>query len=158
LETAVTDLTEVEIVWLEKRIENRIRFGRIAEERIIDRSRRILSFLPGRIFAFVRWAANDYCTVLSRIDILRAVTPGLPYSTVPHVRPGGEILLRLSGWKRVEQALQAIEIVEALGIDPADAAPDHWRHVNNRLSVGERPRPYTLGRHRAWLKRQEIER
>jgi hypothetical protein len=154
----MSDRTEVEIVWLEKRIENRIRFGRIAEERIIDRSRRILFFLPGSIFAFVRWAANDYGTVASRIDILRAIRPGEAYSTMPYARPGGEILLRLSGWKRVEQALQAIEIVEQLGINPADAAPDHWRHVSNRLSVGDRPRPYTPGRHRAWLKRQEIER
>ena len=154
----MSDLTEVEIVWLEKRVENRIRFGRIADERIIDRRRRILSFLPGSIFAFVRWAASDYGTVVSRIDILRTVAPGQPCSTVPYVRPGGEILLRLTGWKRVEQALQAIDIVEALGINPADAAPDHWRHVSNRLSVGERPRPYTDGRHRAWLKRQEIER
>ena len=48
------DLTEVEIVWLEKRIENRIRFGRVAEERIIDRSRRIFCFRPGSIFAFVQ--------------------------------------------------------------------------------------------------------
>lgn len=31
------DLTEVELLWLEKRIENRIRFGRIIEERKIDR-------------------------------------------------------------------------------------------------------------------------
>ncbi len=95
----MSDLTEVEIVWLEKRVENRIRFGRIADERIIDRRRRILSFLPGSIFAFVRWAASDYGTVVSRIDILRTVAPGQPCSTVPYVRPGGEILLRLSGWK-----------------------------------------------------------
>lgn len=154
----MSDLTRVELVWLEKRIENRIRFGRVVEETIVDRSRRIVSFAPGSIFAFVRWAANDYGTVVSRIDILKAVSPGHRCSTIPYVRPGGEILLRLSGWSRVEQALQAIEIVEALGIHPADAAPDHWRHVNNRLSVAERPRPYTLGRHRAWLKRQDIER
>lgn len=154
----MSDLTRVELDWLERRIENRIRFGRTVEETIIDRSRRIVSFAPGSIFAFVRWAANDFGTILSRIDILRAVSPGERYSTVPHVRPGGDILLRLSGWTRVEKALQAIEAVEALGIHPADAAPDHWRHVGNRLSVAERPRPYTLGRHRAWLKRQEIER
>jgi hypothetical protein len=154
----MSDLTRVELIWLEKRIENRIHFGRVVEETIIDRSRRIVSFAPGSVFAFVRWAANDYGTVASRIDILRANSPGERYSTIPYIRPGGEILLRLSGWARVEQALQAIETVEALGIHPADAAPDHWRHINNRLSVAERPRPYTLGRHRAWLKRQEIER
>jgi hypothetical protein len=154
----MTDLTRVEIVWLEKRIENRIRFGRVAEETILDRSRKIVCFAPGSIFAFVRWAANDYGTIVSRIDILRAVAPGEPCSTVPYVRPGGDMLLRLAGWTKVERALQAIDAVEALGIDPADAAPDHWRHVHNRLSVGEHPRPYTPGRHRAWLKRQGIER
>jgi hypothetical protein len=152
----MSHLTEVELVWLEKRIENRIRFGRIAGQKIIDRSRRVVSFAPGSIFAFVRWASNDYGTVLSRIDILRAVAPGERYSTVPYVRPGGEILLRLSGWPKVEKALQAIEVVEALGIDPADAAPEHWRHVHNRLSVNERPHRYSRSQHQAWLKRRRI--
>jgi hypothetical protein len=140
------DVTEVELLWLEKRIENRIRFGRVVGQKILDRSRRIVSFAPGSTFAFVRWAANDYGTVVSRIDILRAVGPGERCSTIPYVRPGGEILLRLSGWPKVERVLQAIEVVEALGIDAADAAPDHWHHVHNRLSVNENPRPYTRTR------------
>jgi hypothetical protein len=38
---------------------------------------------------------------------------------VPYVRPGGEVLLRLSGWPKVERALQIVDAVEALGIDPA---------------------------------------
>jgi hypothetical protein len=116
----------------------------------------VVSFVPGSIFAFVRWAANDYGTVASHIDILRAVGSGERYSTVPFVRPGGESLLRISGWPKVEKVLQAIDIVEALGIDPVDAAPEHWRHVHNRLSVGERPRPYSLARHRAWLHRRKV--
>jgi hypothetical protein len=149
------ELTHVELTWVEKRIESWIRFGRIAEERVIDQQRRVVSFTPGSIFAFVRWTANDYGTVVSRIDILRAVRPGERYSTVPFVRPGGESLLRLAGWPKVEKVLQAIDIVEALAIDPAAAAPEHWRHVHNRLSVGERPRPYTAARHRAWLHRRK---
>src|ERR1700737_3775806 len=40
-----------------------------------------------------------------------------------------------------ERGLQAIDIVEALGIDPADAAHEHWRHIHNRLFVNEKPRP-----------------
>src|SRR6516164_4646437 len=135
----MTDLTHVDVLWFQKRIENWIRFGRIAEEKVVDRNRRSVSFAPGSIFALVRWASNDYGTVASRIDILRAVRPGERYSTVPYVRPGGEILLRLSGWPKVEKVLQAIDAVEALGIDPADAAPEHWHHIHNRLSVGEQP-------------------
>lgn len=147
-------LTRVELTWIEKRIEHWIRFGRDIEETIIDRRRRVLGFPAGSLFAFVRWAANDYGTVVSRIDILRAATPGEAYQTLPFVRPGGEILLRLNGWPRVSQTLQVIDGVEALGVDPADAAPDYWRHVHNRLTAGEAPRPYSRDQHQAWLRRR----
>jgi len=149
-----TTLTHVELTWFEKRIERWIRFGRDVEETILDRRRRVLSFAPDTTFAFVRWAANDFGTVVSRIDIVRAVSRGEPYQTLPFVRPGGEILLRISGWPKVECVLQAIDAVEALGIDPADAAPDHWRHVHNRLGAGDEPRAYTRDQHRAWLLRR----
>jgi hypothetical protein len=154
----MSELTHVELLWIKKRVENWIRFGRTAEEHVIDQQRRVVSFAPDSTFAFIRWTANDYGTVVSRIDILRAVGPGERYSTVPYVRPGGESLLRLSGWPKVEKVLQAIDAVEALGIDPADVALDHWRHVHNRLSVGERPRQYTRSRHQAWLKRRKLTR
>ena len=69
----MSELTRVELTWLKNRIENWIRFGRIAEEHRIDPHRRVVAFAPGSIFAFVRWASNDFGTVVSRIDILRAV-------------------------------------------------------------------------------------
>jgi hypothetical protein len=151
-------LTHVELIWIEKQIEHWIRFGRDVAEQILDRRRRILSFAPNSVLAYVRWAANDYGTVVSRIDILRAIAPGEPYSTVAYIRPGGEILLRISGWPKVERVLQAIDAVEAAGVDPAETCPDHWRHVHNRLVAGELPRPYTPDRHAAWLKRRALER
>jgi hypothetical protein len=98
------ELTHVEVLWIKQRVENRIRFGRADQEHVVDRYLRVVSFAAGSIFAFVRWAANDYGTVLSRIDILRAVAAGERYVTVPHVRPGGEILLRISGWPGREGA------------------------------------------------------
>ena len=36
----MTDLTHVDVLWFKKRIENWIRFGRIAEEKVVDRNRR----------------------------------------------------------------------------------------------------------------------
>lgn len=150
------DLTHVELVWQEKRIENWIRFGRVAHEQILDRSRRIVSFAPGSVFAFVRWTANSFGTVVSRIDIVRAVAANERYTTVPFVRPGGEVLLRQSGWPKVDRVLQIVDAVEALGIAPADAAPDYWHHVHNRLSVNEEPRAYTRSRHQVWQKRRRI--
>jgi hypothetical protein len=152
----MSDLTHLELTWLEKRIENWIRFGHFIEQRALDRHTRVVSFAPGSIFAFVRWASNDFGTVDSRIDILRAVRPGERHSTIPFVRPGGEILLRLSSWPKVEKALQAIDAVAALGIDPADAAPEHWQHVHNRLTVNDEPRRYTQSRHQAWLYRRKV--
>jgi hypothetical protein len=148
--------TAVELTWLEKRIEHWIRFGRDASETIIDRRRRVLSFAPNTVFAFVRWASNDHGTVVSRIDIVRAIAPGEAYQTLPFVRPGGEILLRISGWPKVERVFAAIDAVETLGIDAADVAPDHWRHVHNRLIGGDEPRPYSRDQHHAWLLRSVL--
>lgn len=153
----MTARTRVELLHLDNKVQWWIRFGRHIEEEILDRRRRALWFEPGRVFAFVRWASNDYGTVVSRIDVLRACRPGEAITTIPGVSPGGEVLLRISGWPKVERVLQAIDQVEALGIDPIDACPDHWRHVHNRMAAGETPRAYGLDRHRAWLLRQEID-
>ncbi len=94
--------------------------------------------------------------MLSRIDILRAVEQGDAFTTVPGVQPGGTILLLISGWPKVERVLQAIDGIEALGINPADVAPEHWHHIHNRLGVGDTPRAYTKTRHAVWLKRQRV--
>lgn len=150
-------LTHVELTWIEKRIESWIRFGRPVHAQALDRSRRRLSFAPGSVFAFVRWAANDFGTVVSRIDIVRAVVAGEACQTLPFVRPGGEILLRADGWPKVEKVLQYLDSIDALGIHGADVAPGHWRHVHNRLAAGHVPRAYTLERHAAWLKRRACE-
>lgn len=156
LASNLSDQTRVELTWREKRIEHWIRFGNIAEDQRLDRHRRIVGFAPGSVFAFVRWAANQYGTIISRVDIVRAVSAGEPYQTLPFVRPGGEILLRIHGWPKVETGLKAIDAIERLGIDAADVAPDHWRHIHNRLSVNEPFRAYALDQHRAWLKRAAI--
>lgn len=150
------DLTQVELVWIEKQIEHWIRFGREVREQILDRRRRILFFPPGVTFALVRWAANEHGTVLSRLDIMRAVERSAPCQTVPTVTPGGDILLRVDGWPKVERMLQLIDAIDALGIDPGEVSPDHWRHVQNRLTAGETPRAYAMARHRAFLLRREI--
>ena len=149
-------LTDVHLTWIEKKIEFWLRFGRPAEERILDRRRSISSFAPGSTFGFVRWVADDYGTVISRMDIVRTVAPGEPYQRLPFLRPGGELLLRADGWPKVERVHQAIDAIEGLGINPADVAPDHWRHLHNRFAAGHAPRTYTCERHDAWLKRRSV--
>ncbi|WP_435656004.1 DUF2840 domain-containing protein [Brucella pituitosa] len=149
-------ITLVELTFQKKEVKRWIRFGHKTSEQIIDRRRSLIGFAPGSVFAFVRWASNDYGTIVSRIDILRAMGRGEPFQTVPFVRPGGEILLRIDSWPKVQRVLALIDAVDALGVNPADVAPDHWRHVHNRLSAGQEPNPYTPERHAAWLNRRRI--
>ena len=47
----MSDLTHVGLTWVEKQIEHWIRFGHVAEEKILDRRRRVVSFAPNSIFA-----------------------------------------------------------------------------------------------------------
>ncbi|AQR61687.1 glycosidase [Brevundimonas sp. LM2] len=152
-----TAITWVELVWVQDRIERWIRFGQAVDSRILDRRTRLIGFAPGAVFAVVRWAAPDVSPAPSRIDILQALPRGAARTVVPGVVPGGALLLSQTGWPRVQAVLAAIDGVEAAGVDPADAAPDWWRHVHNRLSVGERPRAYTLDRHRAWRLRRSLD-
>lgn len=149
-------LTEVELAWIEKKLEHWIRFGRIAQERILTRRTRVVSFRPDAIFAFVRWTANDYGTITSRIDVVRAVDAEA-YTTLPFVQPGGrdppahrELAEGPAGARRDRRG------GEAAGVDPCDAAADHWRHVHNL----HRCRPSAPVLHAGaacWLKRREIE-
>lgn len=148
-------LTRVELTWVQKKIEHWIRFGNPVETTVLDRKRRVVAFAPGCIFACVRWASNDFGTIISRIDVVRAVRRGEPYQTLPFVRPGGEILLKVDTWPKVESVLRTIDAIEKLGIDPAGVTPDYWRHIHNCLAVGETPKPYTAQRHKAWLLRRK---
>lgn len=149
-------ITTLELTWIEQQTERWIRFGSPVRDAIVDRRRRRLSFEPNSVFAFVRWASNDYGTVLSRLDIVRTVAPGEPYTTLPSLAPGGELLLHLGGWPKVRSGLELIDAIEALGIDPCSVAPDYWCHAHNRLIAGHRVRAYSLARHRAWLLRREL--
>jgi len=149
-------LTHVTLVWREGIEEDWLRFGKPVAERIIDRRTRIESYSPGQVFALVRWASNHYGTRRSVLMILRAVGHGEACSTLPQVDPGGDILLSVRGWPKVRAAFGLIDAIEAAGFDPCDIAPDHWRHIHNRLTVGMPPRPYDQRRHRAWCLRRRL--
>lgn len=149
-------LAQVELTWIEKRIEQWLRFGHPVEDRILDRRRRLMRFAPGSMFAFVRWTANDYGTVISCLDIVRTVNAGEAFQTIPFVRPGGDSLLALSGWPKVRRALEAIDAIEAMALDPSAISPDYWRQAGARIAAGQRVSPYTRERHEAWLARRRL--
>lgn len=149
-------LTQLDLVWREGQVEHWLRFGCASEEVILDRHRRRLGFAAGAVFARVRWAANDVGTVLSRLDVVRCVARGEPCASAPGLDPGGDLLLRVSGWPTVQRVLGVIDAVEDLGVPPVEAAPDYWRHVHHRLAGRMAPEPYSLARHHAWRLRRQV--
>lgn len=149
-------LTHVTLIWREGEREDWLKFGRPVAERIIDRRQRIESYAAGQVFGLVRWASNDYGTVRSTLDIVRVVAGTARWVPVPQVDPGGDLLLSVHGWPKVAQVFRLIDEIEASGIDPCDVAPDHWRHIHNRLAGREVPRGYSLARHHAWLQRKAL--
>ncbi|TWB23452.1 uncharacterized protein DUF2840 [Nitrospirillum amazonense] len=149
-------LTSVELVFHRDWIERWLRFGHPVADQVLDRRRRLLFFAPGAVFGYVRWEGNVHGTVLSRIDILRACAAGEGRVTVPGITPGGDSLLRLSGWPRVKRTLELIDMLEADGFDPAAVAPDYWRHAHNRLACGQAPRRYGRDQHAAWCRRRGV--
>ena len=58
--------TLVELTFDKRKVERWIRFGRKSYEQIIDRRRSVVGFAPECVFAFVRWASNDFGTIVSR--------------------------------------------------------------------------------------------
>jgi Protein of unknown function (DUF2840) len=150
------DLTHVTLFWREGKHEDWLKFGKPVATRIVSRSERIESYAPGQVFGLVRWASNDYGTIRSSLDIVRAVDPGEPVTSVSQVDPGGEVLLAIHGWPKVAKVFRLIDAIEASGIDPCEVAPDHWRHIHNRMAAREVPRDYSPARHRAWLQRRAL--
>jgi hypothetical protein len=149
-------LTHVTLFWRKGEREDWLKFGKPIADRIVSRSQRIESYAAGQLFGLVRWASNEYGTVRSAFDIVRAVTDGEPVTPVPQVDPGGDVLLSIHGWPKVAQVFRLMDAIEAMGIDPCDVAPDHWRHIHNRLAARDLPRDYSPARHRAWLQRKAL--
>jgi hypothetical protein len=156
--TALSDSarTSVALTWIEKKIEHWIAFGHHSREQIEDRSHRTLFFNPGAVFGFVRWASNDFGTIVSEITVIRAVYSGEPFVLLPFVSPGGEVLLKIHGWPKVQRVLAVIDSIDAIGADPTDVSPDYWRHVHNRLVAGLEPSPYSRIRHLVWQLRRRL--
>lgn len=158
-ETGLSDgpqLTHVTLVWREGKREDWLKFGKPVADRIVSRSERIESYAAGQVFGLVRWASNDYGTIRSTLDIVRAVEAHETGTPVPQVDPGGDLLLSVHGWPKVAQVFRLIDAIESAGIDPCDVAPDHWRHIHNRMAGREAPRDYSRARHRAWLQRKAL--
>lgn len=151
-------LTRATVLFLDGKVNDRVRFGRPVAERIIDRRCRVDLFAPGSVFAYVHWRANQFGTELWRLWVLRAGAPGERLETVPGIAPGAHILLSLAGQPRVQRALDLIDAIEAAGLDPAEAPESYWRTAQNRLSAGLPCRVYSAAEHAERQRHAEVRR
>ena len=135
-------LTRVTVLFLRDRVNDRVRFGKPAGERIIDRHCKLDLFAPGAVFSYVQWRANPYGTEHWRLWVLQAATPGERTETVPGVAPGAHIWLSTAGTAPVTRALALVDAIEAKALDPTSLPERYWRTAHNRLSAGLAPRVY----------------
>ena len=140
-------LTDVEMTWIEGRLEQQLRFGRVAAEQSGGPHKRIASFRPGATFGLIGCTMNDLGCLFWSLAIVRA--------THPAVQPGGEILLSLSDLEPIRAVCREIDMIEASGVDACDVSPDHWRHIGQRLATALPFRAYSAERHAEWLRRGE---
>ncbi|WP_428393466.1 DUF2840 domain-containing protein [Lichenicoccus sp.] len=135
-------LTRVTVLFLPERVNDRVRFGTPAAERIIDRRCRVDLFEPGAVFGYVQWRANRYGTEHWRLWVLQAVPRGERAETVPGVAPAAHIWLSAGGVARVTRTLALIDAIEAQALDPAALPESYWRTAHNRIAAGLEPRIY----------------
>lgn len=155
---ADASVTEVRLTWIEGRCEHMLRFGRVADDRTDSEASRIVSFRPGAVFALVRRVSSDFGPTCCSLSVVQAARAGQISAPIASLLVGGERLLHVENLAHVSQVLEMVDAMEADGIDPCDASPDHWRDVAARLNDGRPIRPYTRARHAAWLQRSRTER
>ncbi|PYD49784.1 hypothetical protein CFR79_12950 [Komagataeibacter saccharivorans] len=144
-------MTHLEPTWLEKRIEQWLRFGHALETQPIDRYRRRLCFAPGTVFALLRWTQADCGAAACCIDIVRAPHAGEPRERLPFVPTGADRLLHRSGWAEVRTVLAVIDALERRRINPVHVCPSYWQQLANGLQERGIVPSYTTARHEAWL-------
>ena len=144
-------LTRVALVFVARRINVYLRFGRPLRQTRVDAQRRVAEFAPGSVFCRLRWQANDYGTTTWQLMVLQAMPRSEVVQRVFGIVPGAALLLHADGARDVQVMLRLIDTIEAHGIDPADVAVRYWRAMKNRLAAHADVSPYTLDRHAAYL-------
>ena len=146
----------ISLAFIEHRVNVYLRFGKPVHEIKLDRWRRVAVLAPGSVCCRIKWIGNDHGTALWNLMVLQVPMPSDDMQRVAGVSPGARILLRADGEPQVQAVLELIDDVEAVGIDPGDAAATYWRTVGNRLAVRQPLPPYTVQRHAAYLAREAL--
>ena len=110
-----------------------------------------LGFEPGAVFVQLLCEINRHGPDRWRLAVLRAGGPGERLCRVTGVRPGAELLLRVTGKGRTERALRMFAAIRRLGIDPVDLSPPWFAGAGVALNADIAPPPYSADQHAAYL-------
>jgi hypothetical protein len=146
-----TGLTRVSLIFVDRRMNVYLRFGRPHCAQRIDPLRSLVYFSAGAIFCRIWWHGNEYGTARWELMVLQAGTPKQSIQRVVGIAPGATVLLHVRGPKKVPVALQLIDAIEAQEIYCADVAPSYWRTIHNRLAGRTEAAVYTPEQHAAHL-------
>ncbi|MEG3089302.1 DUF2840 domain-containing protein [Sphingomonas sp. PB4P5] len=133
-----------------------IRFGAPVFVHVFEGHCPLLRFVADSIFAFVSRGPHDTGTALAKLHIVRVVSPGQGYTTLPNLVPGGGLLRHLGRSQKTRACQKLIQAIGTLGVDPCAVALDYWRHVHNRLIAGHRAHAHPLALHRPQLLRRGL--
>ena len=137
-------LTKVILKFEENKLRFQLLFGTpVATKEIhftFGLSEKHVFFRPGSLFALEVWEANDYGTVNWKIYILRTVTPGEKINRLPRVLPGAEILLTVSGRKKVDKVKAWLTAMASQGHNLAMVDPDYYRAAHYSWKANLEPR------------------
>lgn len=143
----------VSLACVENRVDVSLRFGKPVRETVLDRWRRVVTFMPGAVCCRFKWLGNDFGTALWQLVVLQAPEPLDDMQRVAGVTPGAHLLLRANGKQDVLAALAVIDAIEQIGIDPCTVAAGYWRMLGHRLAADLPLSAYTAEWHAALLAR-----
>lgn len=152
----MTRNTLVSLIFIPRRMNVYLRFGRPLEVREIDHRKRVALFAPGSVFCRIWSQSNDFGNTRWDLSILQALGPGESGQRVIGIAPGAKLLLHVDAPRGRRAAMGLIEAIEKQGIDPTQVAPTYWQTVHGRIAARCEASRYTSEQHQAYLACREL--
>lgn len=121
-------------------------------ETIPRRRRRMAIVAPVAVCCRLKWNGSDDGTSLWTLVALRtprAIGGTYDSARIAGVMPGARMLLRVDDESQVKAALEVLDAVATLGIDPRAVAAALWHMIGNRMAARLPCPECTAGRHPA---------
>lgn len=152
----MTPNTLVSLIFIPRRMNVYLRFGRPLEVREIDHRKRVALFTPGSVFCRVWSQSNDFGNTRWELTVLQAIGPGESGQRVVGVAPGAKVLLHVNTPRGRRAATELIEAIEKQDIDATHVTPAYWRTIHGRIAARCEPVRYSSEQHQAYLACREL--